>query len=140
MFHLNYESRIFGKMANNVLHINVYIHIGSAPLIAGRKTRGMPGCRLQAAKQGQIRRGVVHQPAGNAAGLAGNPSRQPAGYAASLAGHPICIYTTQIITAGDLLTIQKSLKRNQIKFITIKDDFHKYRYVLFSVILINPYH
>ena len=50
------------------------------------------------------------------------------------------VYTTQIITAGDLLTIQKSLKRNQIKFITIKDDFHKYRYVLFSVILIDPYH
>ena len=57
-----------------------------------------------------------------------------------LAAKVTLVYTTQIITAGDLLTIQKSLKRNQIKFITIKDDFHKYRYVLFSVILINPYH
>ena len=57
-----------------------------------------------------------------------------------LAAKVMLVYTTQIITAGDLLTIQKSLKRNQIKFITIKDDFHKYRYVLFSVILINPYH
>ena len=57
-----------------------------------------------------------------------------------LAAKVTLVYTTQIITAGDLLTIQKSLKRNQIKFITIKDDFHKYRYVLFSVILIDPYH
>ena len=57
-----------------------------------------------------------------------------------LAAKVTLVYTTQIITAGDLLTIEKSLKRNQIKFITIKDDFHKYRYVLFSVILIDPYH
>ena len=57
-----------------------------------------------------------------------------------LAAKVTLVYTTQIITAGDLLTIQKSLKRNQIKFITIKDNFHKYRYVLFSVILIDPYH
>ena len=56
----------------------------------------MQGCRLQAAKQGQIRRGVVHQPAGYAAGLAGNPSHQPAGYAASLAGHPMCIHIGRI--------------------------------------------
>ena len=57
-----------------------------------------------------------------------------------LAAKVTLVYTTQMITAGDLLTIQKSLKRNQIKFITIKDDFHKYRYVLFSVISIDPYH
>ena len=57
-----------------------------------------------------------------------------------LAAKVTLVYTTQMITAGDLLTIQKSLKRNQIKFITIKDDFHKYRYVLVSVILIDPYH
>ena len=36
--------------------------------------------------------------------------------------------------------MQKSLNRKGIKFITIKDDFHKYRYVLLSVILIDPYH
>ena len=50
------------------------------------------------------------------------------------------VYSSEAITAGDLLTMQKSPNRKGIKFITIKDDFHKYRYVLLSVILIDPYH
>ena len=57
-----------------------------------------------------------------------------------LAAKVTLVYSTQKIMADDLLTIQKSLKRNQIEFITIKDNAHKYRYVLFSVILIDPYH